>query len=285
MAKRLGPPPPAPAPQTVKPTEFVAARTKGLQLLATLQPASLDRIVSIDSAEGYLQMDAKLAAIRNTKAQWKLALEPIVGPLSRAIQKQKEALAEAKKAAEGATQLDAEITSRLDALERRCKQLMADYKMAEQRCIDEERQAREQETRRLQEVARQKALLAASAKTPQLKARLEQQHAELTQQMEAIQEQDAPAPVKGAASTSRTQQKVRIDDPLKFLRAVTDYEPTNGVYAMGRPPLKTTDRKGEEAWLVEIVSARLNDLFREQPGVVASWPGVTVYDDISIANR
>jgi len=285
MAKRLGPKPPVEV-TPVKPTQFVAARTKGLQLLATLQPISIERIVSIDSPEGFLQMDAKLAAIRNARAQWKLALDPIAGPLERAIQKQKEALAEAKKAGEGVRQLEAEVGDRLDMLERKAKQLMADYKQREQRRIADEKREKERKAQALIDEANRKRLQAASARTPQLKARLEQQRAELEAQAEEVSEQsEEVTPVKGASSTTRTQQKVRVVDPMKFLAAVKSYEPTAGVYDMAHPPLMTTDRNGEPTPLVEIVSARLNDLFREQPGVVASWPGVEVYDDITIAGR
>lgn len=283
MAKRLGPtPPPEPSP----PTQFVAARTKGLQLINTLGANTLGSIIKIDSPEGFLAMDAKLAAIRNVRAQWKLALEPIAGPLNRAIQKQKEALAEAKKAALGVTQLDEEISSKLDALEQRAKQLMADYKINERRQLEEEEARVAREAQALRDEARRREVQAAAAKTPQLKARLEQQRAELENRADQVEEKkETLTPVKGASSVTRTQQKPIITDPIKFLQAVKVYEPVGGVYAFGHPPLMTTNRKGEPAPLVEIVSARLTELWREQPGVVESWPGVKIVDDITIANR
>jgi hypothetical protein len=285
MAKRLGPKPPVEV-APVKPTQYVAARTKGLQLIATLQPISIERIVSIDSPEGFLAMDAKLASIRNARAQWKLALEPIAGPLERAIAKQKEALAEAKKASEGVKQLESEVGDRLDRLERKAKDLMADYKTREQQRIANEKREKDRKAQQLIEEARKREIQAASARTPQLKARLEQQRADLITQAQEVEDaSEEITPVKGASSTTRTQQKVRIVDPMKFLAAVKLYEPTAGVYDMGVPPLMVTDRNGEPTPLVEIVAARLNDLYREQPGVVASWPGVEIYDDITIAGR
>lgn len=287
MARRLGPKPAeSPAPAKVTPEQFISTRTKGLQLITQLQPATLDRIVKIDSPEGYLQMDAKLAAIKNVRAQWKLALEPISGPLDRAIQKMKEGLAEAKKAAEGAKHLDQEVSSQLDRMEYRVKGLMEDYKREERRQIEEKAQEKARAAQELKEKAKQKAIQAAAAKTPQMKARLQQQQSELEEQAFEVQvEDEATTPVKGASSVARVQQKVRIADPIAFLKAVTDYQPVSGVYTMGKPPLRTTDRKGEDAYLVEIVSARLTDLWREQPGVVASFPGVVIEDDIIIAGR
>lgn len=285
MAKRLTPAPPTPTP-TVAPSQFVAVRTKGLQLVQTLAPSQFLAIESIDSPEGFLEIDAKLATIRNGKAQWKLALQPITGPLDLAIQKQKEALAAAKAAAKGAEQLDAEVTAQFDRLEAHAKKLLRDYKEQEQRLLAEAAREKEEEEERLRIQARTKAAQALAAKTPQLRARLEQQRADLEAQAEQVATQSTPvAPVKGVSSVVRVQKKVRIVDPIAFLRAVVDYEPTMGVYRTGVPPLRCTDKKGDVADLVEIVNARLQDLYREQPGVVASWPGVTEFDDINIAGK
>lgn len=284
-ARRLGPKPPE-TPSSPGPTQYVTARTKGLQILATLQPATVSTVRAITTPEQYLAMDAKLAIIRNAKQQWKLALAPVSDPLDRAITKQKEALAEAKKAREGVTQLDTEISGKFDQLERHVKELMADYKRAEQRLLAEAAQAQEAEARRLQVEAAKKRLQAASAKSPFTKARLEQEAATAAQQAEAVREEtETVAPVKGSSSVSRTTRHVRISDPIAFLKAVTDYEPVGGVYSMGKPPLRTVDKKGEPAFLVDIVSARLNDLYREQPGIVTSWPGVEEFDEITIAGR
>lgn len=285
MPRRLGPKPPD-VPQAPPQTPYVQARTKGLQLLATLNPAALTRVVTIDTPEGYLQMDRNLALIRNVRAQWLQAFQPILGPLEKTIEKQKEALAHAKEAAKGAKDLSGEITGKLDTLERHVKLLMENYKRLEAEQIEEAKRETERQALALKNEAAKKKLASLAAKTPQVRARLEQQAAEVAAQAEQVQAQaETLAPVKGASSSSRTQKKVRVKDPLAFLAAVRDYTPVGGVYEMGTPPLMTTDKKGEPAPLVDIVAARLNDLFREQPGVVASWPGVEVFDDISIANR
>lgn len=287
MPRRLGPTPASPTPAPPPQTQYVAVRTKGLTIINALGGASLDAITAIETPEGYLQMDAKLAQIRNAKAQWALALEPIGGPLSRAIEYAKKTLSEAKKAAEGVTQLDKEIVGRLDAMEDRCKFLMADFKRNEARRLREAEEATRQEAARLEEEARKRAIQAASTKSPQLRARLEQQRAELEAQAREVEEKvdTLVEPVKGASSAARTIQKVRVTDLVAFFHAITDYAPVNGVYQMRKPPLRTVDKKGLEALLADVVQARLTDLFKEQPGVVASWPGVEVYDDISIAHR
>lgn len=287
MAKRLSSVPvPKPAAPAV-PTQFVATRAKGLQIIDTLHGPALKRITSIDTPEGYLEMDAKLAQIRNGKAQWKLAMQPILGPLEIAIKKQKEALAAAKDAAAGATKLDEEVVAMFDDLERHAKRLMADFQAEQKRIADEAAREQEEAAEALREEARLRAIQAASARTPQLRARLEQQRADLEAQAEQVAA-EVPAevvPVKGAASTVRVTKKVRISDPIAFLRAVQDYEPQMGVYKKGIPPLRCTDKKGLEAFLVEIVGARLSDLYREQPGVVLSWPGISEVDEVNIAGK
>lgn len=286
MAKRLTTPPATKPSAPATPTQFVAVRTKGLQLVQTLAPSSFLAIRSIDSEEGYLQIDAKLASIRNGKAQWKLAMQPITGPLDLAIQKQKEALAAAKDAAKGAQQLDAEVCEQFDKLEQHAKALLKDFNERKLLAAKQEAQERADEEERLRQLARSKAMQAMAAKTPQLRARLEQQRAELEAKAEEVAETPVEvAPAKGASSVARVQKMVRISDPIAFLRAVVDYEPTMGVYRTGVPPLRCTDKKGEEALLVEIINARLQDLYREQPGVVTSWPGVEEFDNITIAGK
>lgn len=283
MAKKAIATAPAVPPQT-----FVQTRTKGLQLLNALQPPSLLKVTSIDTQEGYLEMDAVLARIKNTRAQWTLAMEPISGPLTRAIAHQKAALAEAKKAAEGATQLFNEVAAQLDRIEAHCKSLMQAFKVEEARQIREAELTQAREAQQLRDEAQRRAIQAAAAKTPQLKARLEQQRADLERQAEEVASEPVleMQPVKGASSTSRTLQKPVVQDTLAFLHAMQDYESDAGVYRMGTPPLTVMNHKKQEvAALVEVVHARLMDLYREQPGVVASWPGVVIVDDIQIANR
>ena len=287
MAKRLGTMPAVQAPvPTPPPQQFVATRTKGLQLLNTLAPGQFERVTSIDTPEGYLEIDAKLAAIRNVRAQWKLALQPIRGPLDTAIDHQKKALAAAKEAVKGVDQLEHEVGAQIDRLEAHAKRLLADYKANEARLLREAEEATRRQEEELRAEAAKRAAQAQGAKTAQLRARLEQQRADLERQAEQVAQTPPPAaPVKGASSVVRTQKKVRIDDLIAFLHAVQDYEPTMGVYRTGVPPLRCTDKKGLVADLVEVVSARLNDLYREQPGVVTSWAGVVEFDDITIAGK
>lgn len=286
MAKRLSAMPAVQTPTAPNPTQFVTVRAKGLQIVSSLQPSSFEKITSIDTQEGYLQVDAKLAQIRNGKAQWKLALKPISEPMELTIKRQKEALAAAKAAAKGVEQLDAEVSDAFDRLEAHAKFLLGDFKQREMRLLREAEEAKAAEAEELRRQAAVRAAQAAGARTPQLKARLEQQRADLEAQAEVVETQPTPlSPIKGAASVSRVQKKVRIVDPIAFLRAVVDYQPTMGVYRTGVPPLECTDKKGAVALLVEIVGARLNDLYREQPGVVTSWPGVEEFDDITIAGK
>lgn len=214
-------------------------------------------------------------------------MQPILGPLELSIKKQKEALAAAKDAASGAAKLDEDVVSMFDELERHAKRLMADFQAEQKRIAEESEQVKAEREQALREEAALAALRASSARTPQLRARLEQQRADLEAKAEQIAAETPmeAIPVKGAASVVRVTKKVRVSDPIKFLRAVLDYEPQMGVYKKGVPPLRCTDKMGREAFLVEISSARLMDLYREQPGVVTSWPGIEEFDDVNIAGK
>lgn len=285
MARRLNPTPvPIVAPPPSR--DLVPTRTKGIQIVNALAPSDLMSVTRIESPEAYLEMDAMLASIKGGRAKWALAIAPISEPLLRSIQKQKEALAAAKEAAKGVEALNGDISARFDAMERHVKGLMSAYKMEEARILREREEADRAESRRLQQEANRLALKASSAKSPQLKAKLEQERADLEQQAETLEDQaeQLPLSVKGASSTERREKKVKVD-LIAFFHAIQDYEPVQGVYRMMVPPLRTTDKKGEPCLLAEVVSARLTDLWREQPGVVESWPGVTIEEEVTIANR
>jgi hypothetical protein len=108
-----------------------------------------------------------------------------------------------------------------------------------------------------------------------MKAKLAEARAKLEVPVESVS--DLNPTVRGAASTSRTLTKVRVIDPEAFLSAMQDYEPKAGIYQTGHPPFSVIDP--------EMLRVRLNALFKEQPGVVTTWPGIEVYQDVIIAGR
>ncbi len=273
-----------PAPPPATPEGALKARTKGLQILAPLGLEKLPALI-LTTPEDYLAADVKLSSLGHARAQWALVMEPIKGPLSRSIEHQKKALKEAQAAAQGALRLESEITSRLDLAESQLKEAMRQFKLQERKQLEEAEFERERKAEALRIQAVRATMDEAAAKTAQMRARLAQKRADLEAQAAAVDAEVISGPVKGAASTPRSVKVVRVKDPIAFLRAVVDYKARAGVYELGQPPLMVLNRKQELEPLVDISSARLTDLWREQPGIVESWPGVTVEDDILIAKK
>lgn len=265
------------------PAQIVKVRAEGISLITPLKPL-VDRL-TITDPESYLAADGLLARIRNARALWVTKLEPIRGPLQRAIAAAKEAVKHAKDAAQGADQLHADVDGPLAQLEGDVKQAMIAYKVEERRQLQAAEEERQRAAQTIRDEAARKAIAAVAAKTPQMQARLREQQAALEVQAAEVLTQDMAEPVKGASSNDRTTAKVRIVDLLAFIHAAEDYHPQAGVYRMGHPPLRSHNKRGELMELIEVVQARLNELYREQPGVVKSWPGVEEYDDIIIARR
>lgn len=259
------------------PANLVKVRADGITLLNPLKPAVEN--LTIETAEDYLEADAMLARIRNARAVWKLKMEPIQGPLLRAIEANKTALAESKKAVEGANQLFNEVNEPLNQLEAHTKALMVGYKQAEARQLREADEERQKKAQALLAEAREKERQAANAKTAGMRARLAQTRADLEQKAQEIIDTKPveSMPVKGAASTSRTQEKCRVSNLMEFLHHLEDYEPKAGVYKKGIPPASLIDPAA--------LQTALNKVFSEQPGIVKSWPGIEIYDAITIANR
>ena len=281
----------APVVIDVKPSskELVQARVEGSKLLTPIR-TDVEKL-EITDEEGYLQADFLLARITSARNTWRTKIDPILRPLKEAVAKAKEALDHTKI-------LDKEVDGPLEALEGTVKGAMRDYKLAEARQLQAAREEEERKAQALRDEAMKKAAAAISARTPQMRAKLEQARADLEQQATATEMQaEAFIPVRGAASTTRTVQKIRIADPVAFVSALRDYAPRAGIYQIGHPPLTILTHKihktkvGGNAELVESGSAvecmvsEVGKIFAMQPGVVQSWPGVEVYDDIIIAKK
>lgn len=275
---------PLPATQPANPA-LVRARTEGIQLVSPLTPAVNAMMgKTIVDAEDYIHADALLARIKTARALWATKIEPIRGPIDKAITELKNSLV-------GIKALDAEVDGPLEMLQEKVRRAMTSYKIEEARQIQAAKEEQEVEARRLRAEADRKAAQAASAKTPQMKAKLEQARADLEVHANTVQA-NTPTPVQGASSSTRSVQKVRIIDPVAFVAALKAYTPRAGIYELGHPPLtilthKTlrTGEMREEDSPLDAMRSEVSKIFSSQPGVVATWPGIQIFDDIIIASH
>lgn len=264
---------------------------EGLMLLRPLK--SLVSGITVASQEDYLIADSYLARVKTARAQWALRTSPIITPAKEALAKQKESLAAAEA-------LHHEVDDPLLELEGEIKKVMKDYKLKE--IMD--KRAADEETARLQREADQKRLEAEQAKTAGARKLRESIAEELEEQAQEVQAAVEPQ-IMGVSSSARATQKVRIQDFVAFLRGLKDYAPKAGLWQMGHPPLSLlTAKMDRKANLLPpqrdenddelpfspdsaaaAVEVELRKIFAVQPGVVKSWPGIEIYDDVTIANR
>lgn len=247
----------------------LVTRTKGLQLVQTLKPVT-DKLVIV-SNQDYLRGDELLGRIRNARAQWGEMINPVKAPLER----MKKDLKEQEQAVKN---LDQSVDGPLLQLELKVKESMRLFKVEEQRQIREADEERERRAEALRAEARDKALREAQAKSAPLKARLAQQRADLESQAASVEaEAEEVHIVKGGSSVSRSVKRVTISNLSLFLQSLREYEPTAGLYQFGHPPMSLID--------VDEITPAITKIYRDQPKLVASWPGVTIEDDIIIAGR
>lgn len=279
MAKKLAPtPPPPPDP------EMIRKRAEGMALIAPLKPKVVALTITCDA--DYLMADHLLNDIKTKRAIWATKIDPIRDPILEAIEKLKLSLV-------GVKALDTEVDTPMAMLEGDVKEKMKDYKIEEARQIREARQLQDEAARKLREDAEKKRVQEEAARTPQMKAKLAQARADLETQAQIVEmPTQATTPVKAVSSTVRTVQKVRVHDVDAFLSALAHYNPVAGVYKMKLPPMSLitlhTQRTGEqvaEGSALDKIEAEISKIFSTQPGVVTSWPGVELYDDVIIAGR
>ncbi len=234
-----------------------AIERKGLALISSLQGEV--EALQVKTAHDYLTADELLGRVRSGRRKWLLEMAPIIDPA-------KETVAAAKKTLKGAEALFDKFDAPMSAMETGIKQEMREYKLEEQRQIQAAAEERDRAAMKLRQEAAQKALLEAKAKTNPMRERLAQARQALEQQATETEEQEAPAVIKGASSTSRKVKKWRITDFQTFVTAAG-----NGKVV----PIS----------MVIVNDFEMNALLRHDPATLASFPGVEVYDDVVIAGR
>lgn len=231
------------------PPSLVRAHAEGLQLVTPLRQAV--EHITVTSDEGYHAADALLARIHDALRTWDTRMEALLAPLRDAKQK--------------ADALKRDVRQPLELAEQRVRQAMQAYKQAEtarleQAARDHERQSAAV-TRQLDDLATREV----QARTAKLRERLAAQREALEATVDTAP--PAPAAVTAAHSTTRTLTRWRVTVSMEDLI---------GLIAQGRLPAER---------ILTLNEAAITRTFRENPAIVAAWPGFEVYDEVIIVGR
>lgn len=235
--------------------QLIRMKAEGSRLITPLE-ADVEAL-TVTSPEEYEAADVLLGDISKARKEWGSKIDPIREPLQ-------EARAAADKALKATNALFREVDTPLEILERRVKRLMADFKLEEQRAIEEARQAEAEAARELEEAAEREA----NARTKEMRERLARQRQQAERTLEKAA-QAAPEETKGEHSTAKTVKLWRLrerdDVAIIIAKAIIS----------GQIPTA----------VLSVNAAFVQQQFRMDPTVVAQWPGFEVYEDIQIAKR
>lgn len=245
----------APAPKSTT-DEAREQAQEVLAIVPTLQQEVKE--LAIVDAGGYAYADTLLGRIRSQRkgwgAIWGRIQDKTIRPLRASL--------------DGLYELNRDIDGPLEKLENAVKKTMKDFKTEEARQIAAANEEKERERIRLEQEAAEKAKQAEQARTPQLRGRLTNQAVQLQQQAATVAQQEAPTPVRGTSSTTRTTPAWRLKDPsaiFDFLQDILD----------GKIPA--------EAILLN--KQYIDSVFKSQPEVIMGWSGIELYDDIQVVGR
>ena len=162
--------------------------------------------------------------------------------------------------------LNRDVDGPYAALEEGTKAWMTGYKTEEVRQLQESARAKAEENRRLQEEIEEKARQEQAARTDKMREKLAAAREQLKQEQADLAGTSVDDHVvRGVASTTRTQPAWRIVEPEKLLIAI----------GTGKVSLRA----------VEFNRVYINQMFKAEPEVVASWPGVEIFDEIKVVGR
>lgn len=215
------------------------------EALTIIQPyADAVDTLTIESEDEYHAADLLKAKIRSARKMWTARIEKIIRPIRQGLDELYE--------------LSRDGDRPLGVLEDKVTDAMKVYKVKELQAA----RAVERERERLQAEADAKLKAAETAKTPQMRGRLQTAAARVQQQAQTIQ---APAPVFAEHSSVRPVKKVRIISHGAFLKGIVDgYVPAD---------------------CIDVLQGKLNAYLKDDPEGMAAWPGVEVYDDVQIVGR
>lgn len=262
--------------------KMLSVRTQGIKLqepigdLVSSLTADFANANTIDDLQAfYHEADHVLSQVVHNRAVWRTKMDPVLAPYLKILE-------EAKEGIKGAKALDGDIDGPMERQEEAVKRLMKDSKLKERQLLEEAREADRVEAQRKRDEAARKEAQSKAAATPQMKARLDTARAKLEEEAVAIEDAaEELQPVKAASSSDRWKEKCVIEDMGKFIAAMQDYPSTDHVYKMKTPPLSIL----QDPKVMAAIQVVMNRIWAGTPGVVKSWPGVKVFEDVTIAKR
>lgn len=226
------------------------ARIEGLAMIPPIQ--DLVEQLIIDTPEDYLSADSLFGRIKQARRTWGERMERIIRPIRVGLDE--------------LYSLNREVDKPLATLESAVEVKMKAFKVEERRkeqAIEAQRILEEQRLQRELDAKREKE---DQARTKQMREKLAAAREQLEVKLAETQQAPPPEKVVGQFSSSRVAKKIRVIDKKAFIVGVAEGD------------IPRTE-------LLEVNQTVLNKLFKENPADVAEWPGVEVYDDLSIVGR
>lgn len=212
--------------------------------------AQIDKTTVTTAAE-YAAADALLTRIRTNKAIVLEKLNPIIEPIYLGL--------------ESLYALRREMLEPLESGEKSIKLAMGVFKQEERRQIAEARRVQQAEIDRLAALEEEKKAKMADAATPQMRSRLRTQLARVEEQRTEALSAPPPTAVKAAGSRTRTTVKWEVTDLGAVFQGVRD-----GVIP---------------AWALTVDERNIDVQVKADRTVVEKWPGIRVYEEITVVGR
>lgn len=233
--------------------ELVKVQQQVMEVATSIQQEVAE--LTVTTPEEYAYADALLGRIRNSLKLWTPVWERMQDKVIRPIRAGLEEL----------YSIDRDVRRPHEKLEETVKGKMKLFKIEEARQLRAAEELQQRELHRIEEEAAEKQRAIESAKTPQMKGRLQAQQQRIMEQAVQIQEQ-APLPVtQGVASTTRTKKQPSATNLYHFAAGIANGDiPTDCLI---------------------VNQSKLNDYYKQDPEAVSGWPGITIVDDITIVGR
>lgn len=231
------------------PKELVKVKPKLTHLVIPITTRAMK--LEVTSDDDYAEADAALKTIRAALKSVAESFDPIIEPARASLN------------ATYAFRRSFDLP--LNEAEDHVRNQMKRYQLAEQKRIADEEYEKEKTRRRLLEEAEETQRKADAAKRPQEAAKLEKKAERLVEQSQDVAAMPVQGPVKGSSSTTRKVKKWRLINLPQFLAHVV----------AGKASQET----------VTLNNIYVNQMLRDHPDVVATWPGIQVYEDVQIIGR
>lgn len=229
--------------------EKAKVQAEGLALISPLQRIVEELVV--ETADDYLQADQIFGRVKQARRTWGERMERIIRPIRAGLDE--------------LYTLNREVDKPLAALESAVEVKMKAFKEIEAREISEAERKRFEEQEKLRREIEEKTRREEAARTNQMREKLAKARKESEEKLTTNQLQPEPEAVRGISSSTRNRKIVRVVDKMAFLTGIVE--------------------ELVHISMVQVDQPTINKYFKENPTVVAEWPGIVIEDDIQIVGR